>query len=98
MTLLSILGILRKYKKQLLSKWNRRYCVLRDGILLYFQSETDVKGKGYIILGGYKFIIPPNSNGFTFNLESCDKSINYTVSIILCNYNGIACSSCSIEL
>lgn len=71
-------GMLLKYKKQFISKWNKRFCVLRDGILLYFQSETDTKGKGYIVLGGYKLVVPSNSNGYMFNLVSLDGSTIYS--------------------
>jgi hypothetical protein len=73
-------GYVKKHKKQkTLSKWNQRFCVLCGGILLYFDSDKDgCKNKGYIVVGAYKFTIPQNSNGFTFELEACDKSTGYT--------------------
>ena len=74
-------GYLKKHKKQkTLSKWNQRFCVLCGGVLLYFDSDKETcKNKGFIVVGAYNFTIPQNSNGFTFELESCqNKGIGYT--------------------
>lgn len=67
-------GYLTKHKKRVLTKWHRRYCILKDEFLFYFKSETDNKETGVIILPGYMFTVPPKDKGFLFVLESHDKS------------------------
>ena len=77
-----ISGTLRKHKQSKWAfKWDKRFCVLVDNLLIYYKSEQDKKPVGIIQLNtGYHLKVPPKENGFLFNLESPNKeNSNYSV-------------------
>ena len=44
---------MKQKKKKIMSKWHKRYCILREQFLFYYQSESDLKSLGVIVLPGY---------------------------------------------
>uniref|UniRef100_A0A7M5X3S8 Uncharacterized protein n=1 Tax=Clytia hemisphaerica TaxID=252671 RepID=A0A7M5X3S8_9CNID len=69
-------GTIRKNKRSLLSlRWKKRFCVLLDSLLLYYETETDKEAMGIIDLAtGYRLNVPAKGNGFLFHLEHPDKN------------------------
>ena len=58
-----------------MSKWHKRYCILKEQFLFYYQSETDSKALGVVVLPGYK-LCEEKSNGkekLTFKLVATGK-------------------------
>jgi len=68
-------GWLLKQKKKLMSKWHKRYCILRDQFLFYYQSESDLKSLGVIVLPGYSISEEKSSSKdkFIFKLVASGK-------------------------
>lgn len=64
-------NLLKQKKKGLFSKWNKRYCILRDHFLFYYRSEQESKALGVVVLPGYN--ITPEKTKFTFKITPTGK-------------------------
>ena len=58
-----------------MSKWHKRYCILREQFLFYYQSESDSKAIGVIVVPGYCISEEKSSSKdkFTFKLVPSGK-------------------------
>ncbi len=66
------LGYMLKQKKKMLSKWNKRYCIVKDCFMFYYKTENDSKSLGVIVLPGYQ-IQEESKSKFIFKLTPCNK-------------------------
>ena len=66
-----LLGFLNKHRKEgkvyIGSKWQKRYCVVRNHVLYYFKDKKSPKQQGYILLTGYQVALA-NKKGREFTL------------------------------
>lgn len=83
-------GFLKKLRKEgkiyLGSKWQKRYCVVRNHILYYFREKKSTKQAGHILLPGYKAQLA-NKKGREFTLTHSEGHRTYQVHIHCCLLN-----------
>ena len=79
-------GFLKKQRKEgkkfIGSKYQKRYCVLRNHVLYYFKDKKSPKQQGSILLPGYE-AKTANKKGQEFTLTHPDGHRSYQVLILL---------------